>query len=410
MPRITMRPNGLVPAGGPQTLGLIFFFFLLLASTTGVFGVGFARFYLGDIYIGIFFTLMVYQVITQTRPLVQRWMLIGFGILMLFLIFDLLNRVPRDDLIRGVLRNYIFCFVALATCLALEAYGRRWAAWWIIGSLVSFPLFALLLSFGLVSNIDRLFRWENGVFLLLPIQAFVVWLFRARKLRLLVGAGLFVGMGVYAYTMDIRSLSGMLWCAAFVEILCVYKYIPVMLRVPAFLTATVLFIAAAFIAYTEITGFDYSVYQRRLASDSLRYEMANDAWDSYLSSPVLGNGSWQHARSFVDPDKMEALIGVHSTVIQFAYEYGTLGLIVGCAILLAHVAALGKMVMLHRLYATDWLYGYLLLLGIYHTIMSPFAGPQRFTLGVSLGIACSVLFRSSRHVWGWPEKRSTRLT
>lgn len=376
---------------------------LLICLSIGAYSVGAARVYLGDFYSAIFFCIVFLRVLAGQPYVHARWVLIGFFSLGLGVAFDFLNRIPQDDILRGGLRNFVFIFVALATCSALERYGRRIVALCIIAALCSLPLFAIILDSQVSGNVDRLFRWDNGIFLLLPVQALLSRYVEARKFRLLIGAVCFLGMGAFAYFLDIRSLSAMLCGSAFLEIVCVYKYLPRILRVPMFILAAFLFFAAAVLVYNEVSTFDYDVYQRRTASDNLRVDMAADAWAGYLQSPVIGNGSWQHARLFVDPTKTETLIGVHSTIIQFAYEYGTLGLLAGCVLLIVQVLAICKIISLHRLYATDWLYGYLLLLGIYHIIMSPFAGAQRFTMGISVGIAFSMLLRSGRHIWLLPE-------
>lgn len=377
--------------------------YLVVCFSIGAFNVSAARVYLGDVYIAVFFCIVFLRVISGKKYLHARWVLVGFFALGLGVAFDFLNNIPLDDVLRGGLRNFVFIFVALATCSALELYGRRLVALCIIAALCSLPFFVVLLDRQLGDNVDRLFRWDNGIFLLLPVQALLTRFVGARKIRLLMGAVLFLVLGAFAYFLDIRSLAGMLWGAAFLEIVCVYKYLPHILRVPMFILAAFLFSAAAVLVYTEVSTFDYDVYQRRTASDTLRLDMAADAWSGYVQSPVIGNGSWQHARLFVDPTKTETLIGVHSTIIQFAYEYGSLGLLAGCALLLVQIRAIMKIISLHRLYATDWLYGYLLLLGIYHIIMSPFAGAQRFTLGISVGIAFSMVLRSGRHIWVLPE-------
>jgi hypothetical protein len=400
---MTPRPIPNVPFIEVRFSNVQTFCLLLLCFTVGMFNVQAARVYLGDVYITIFFCVVFLRVLSSARYPHTRWVLIGVISIGLGVAFDFLNRTPSDDILRGGLRNFVFIFMSLATCAALEVYGRRRAALYIIAVLCSLPFFVILLDPQVAGNVDRLFRWDNGIFLLLPAQLVLTHLLGARKIRLIVGAALFLAMGAGAYFMDIRSLAGMLWGAAFIEIVCIYKYLPRILRIPMLILASFLFFAAAVLIYSEVSTFDYDVYQRRTASDTLRLDMAADAWAGYLQSPFIGNGSWQHARLFTDPTKTETLIGVHSTVIQFAYEYGTLGLLAGCVLLVIHVVALFKVISLHRLYATDWLYGYLLLLGFYHIIMSPFAGAQRFTLGISTGIAFSMLLRSGRHIWVLPE-------
>lgn len=382
--------------------------YLLTCFSIGAFIVGAARVYLGDVFVTVFFCLAFLRVISGKDFSHTRWMLVGSLSVCLGIAFDFLNRIPSDDVLRGGLRNFVFTFVALATYSALEHFGRRLVAPLIIATLCSLPFFVLLLDPDLGNNVDRLFRWDNGIFLLLPFQAVVTRFVGPRKFRLLTGASLFLVLGGFAYFLDIRSLAAMLCGAAFLEIVCVYKYLPQILRLPMLILAVFIFSAAAVLAYNEVSTFDYDVYQRRIASDTLRMDMAADAWSGYLQSPIIGNGSWQHARIFVDPTKTETLIGVHSTILQFAYEYGTLGLVAGVVLLMVQVRAITKVISLHRLYATDWLYGYLLLLGIYHTIMSPFAGAQRFTLGISVGIAFSMVLRSSRHLWLLPETLQRR--
>jgi len=374
-------------------------FVAVLAATAGAYYFGGSRIYLGDLYAGGFALLALGWVMRGVTQDVVTWMAAVSFFLFGSVSLDLINRIPRDDLYRGGFRNFVFGFVAFASYAILKRYGRRAAAIIFILLYMSLPLAIILLNPNALGNIDLLFRWDNGVFLALPLQFFVGRAFKAKVQQLLANAVLFSALGTYAYFSDLRSVAALLVVVAAIELLSSVRYLPKQLRVPMVVGVTMAFAAGFVFWYASQEGLGEEIYKRREASNSLRVEMALDAWDSFLAHPWTGNGSWQHARSFVDPSNTDTLIGVHSTVLQFAYEYGLLGLTYILFLLWVQVRALIKLISVERVYHSDWLYGYILVMGVYHTVMSPFAGAQRFTLGVSVGVACSLVMTRDPRIW-----------
>ena len=122
-----------------------------------------------------------------------------------------------------------------------------------------------------------------------------------------------------------------------------------------------------------------------------RKVMIMDAWEGFLARPAVGFGSWQHARNYINSYITEA-VGVHSIVLQFAYEYGIYGLLFGGYLLLRSgqglvVAVYGDLPAAGSMLRSDQPLMVLLGVGmIYNLVASPFANIYRIYFGITLGL------------------------
>lgn len=144
-------------------------------------------------------------------------------------------------------------------------------------------------------------------------------------------------------------------------------------------------------SYNKIEHQDASSY----GSDFTRYDMAVHAWNGYLEKPFLGRGTGSHQRDYISPLDTNESVGVHSWLLQFAYELGSFSFIF-CAGLLW---ICWRSILLTLLDPTSR-HAFGVRLGVayvaakfsYDIFMSPFYGFQKHIHGYSLAILLVYLY------------------
>jgi O-antigen ligase len=127
-----------------------------------------------------------------------------------------------------------------------------------------------------------------------------------------------------------------------------------------------------------------------------RLDLATVGWAQVLEHPLTGIGTWQFARSYVSIIGKQELLGIHSIFVQFACEYGILGVIFVSLVVFINIWALyylslGGVVLSN--FARSGLVWAFTMIG-YNTIFSPFAGDARFQYGLLFSGILAILLKS----------------
>jgi len=316
--------------------------------------------------------------------------------LMSYILSDLWRNSSPVDMIRGWLRM-VFVLLDIGGLALLMGAGRRAFILFQIGSGLSFvqmvvmpPLFGDYWKFGLAYPITVL------VLVIVPFW-FGYW----------ASAAAFLGLGVLHAVMDFRSFGGICVCLCFLLLLrALPKRARKSLMAVGGLTMMALMPWISQKMFSNTGG-------RSDRSNVERSSMLAAAWEGFLESPVIGNGSWFSNSKVVDNfllirAERERLGGggmgfdnsaaegmaIHSQMLVTLAEGGLVGgaffFCYGVFILWAIWFALGDA-------AWDWTLPsrlFLLVNSFWDLWMSPFSGPVR--INIALTVVLIALFWRER--------------
>lgn len=305
--------------------------------------------------------------------------------------FDALHSLPLDDLLRGVGRNAVFGSAILVGANLALRFGLRlvvvvWCACSLcvmVGNFIQAPY--------MFTDLGNIFKYTGA-------QAVIYILLCVTANRPLLHLPIAISAGAGCWLIDNRSAAVIFITSGLLiggrAVLRGFTNTKLIILFPIITTIGV---AGFWIGTRDIASDDYSLL-RRPTADIIRLDMAEDAWAGFVNSPLIGNGTWQHARTYLPVFREEywtdGLIGVHSVVLQLAYEYGVSGLLfgVGCVLLLGSG--------LRRVLAQPKEGGLAFLIPVslfvlYHLLFSPFANVYRNLYGLGLGIMAFVAMTPS---------------
>ncbi|MCX6953069.1 MAG: O-antigen ligase family protein [Verrucomicrobia bacterium] len=363
----------------PLLLGFFFAIFLTFGLSVSIVG----RLFYADI--GVVIMAMLYFA-DQARSGggKKNYILLIAAAVFLTLVtgMDLINRIPMPDLYRGLARNAIFFASIFAGMYLVKLWGLNRAILLILIVSVA-PFVAHVFWVGRAFDLSFAIRYSGAG----TLGLIVVLLCPFAWLQLAVMTVLSLA---YAFYFDMRAgaaltMTGML-LFPIRRIVCYFKkWVFVLLAIGLAVALVPLVIEGVSLGME-----DGSTISRHAASNSQRSSMAQTAWDGFKSSPFFGNGSWQHARKYFDDSMTEEFIGVHSWILQLAFEYGILGLCLGVG-----VGILGLVgIWLFAFHSCEGLIpsgiaiiGGVLAQGVFYgALFNPFAGYTRIDVGLTCGV------------------------
>ncbi|MGC4073468.1 MAG: hypothetical protein QM760_13315 [Nibricoccus sp.] len=130
--------------------------------------------------------------------------------------------------------------------------------------------------------------------------------------------------------------------------------------------------------------------------------MAVDAWRGFCEAPLFGSGSWAHAVRYTDLSQPGVLVGVHSFILQFAFEYGVCGFLFGCWLLWLAVCGTVDFMRSEQPEDLSWMPMHVLVMLnlAYAVLMSPMGGYRRVLAGAAMGMALAQIHRRRSAVIG----------
>jgi hypothetical protein len=381
-------------------------FLLLFAATAGVSFQSIGLIYLLDVFSIILAAAAVLRIIYHRE---MMWILCLFLFPIMAFALDSYNETPSGDALRGIFRNTVFVSSAIAAYFWSRRLSLGQMLPLIYGCYFSFSLWYLLKGGELGLHYSNFIKFGFGFFLVQPL----IWPFRHWPLLIeliLVGAGvLLVGL------MDCRAMGAVCILTSGLSVLRKISYSAWAARLILYGLASIALLGGLVLFEEHYNKRFADVYEdRRAKSDDERIDMAQDAWNGFRTSPWVGNGTWQHARQYVSTVNKDVTVGVHSWVVQLAYEYGIFGLIFGATIICLLIIALANMYFKCRARIvqpwSNFPFTVLLLVqSAYYVIMGPFNGPSRLFEGISMGIALAVIFSFDRLVHANATDRSLQV-
>jgi len=315
-------------------------------------------------------------------------LLMGFPFVGLAL--DWLNQCPLDLYLRGLSRNFVF----VAAAIVSSAIARRMDRWRVVTLFcvlaLSTPVAALIQIGEDLGSESAFLKYFGGWALILPIVVIMT-----RLVSPAVAGALMVPVGmVVAFGLSLRSFGGVLVLAG-VFTMTARWWARGGRRI---LTACVLVIPVLFaVAAINLLQSDHVPAELREnwdASNFQRLDTAIDAWQGFLEKPLMGNGSWAHALRYTIMNQTGLVVGVHSFILQFAFEYGFFGLVFGAWLLWLGVQGVVSFLRPNDQVSERWMAVYVLIMFnfVYTVLMSPMGGYERIIAGVALGIALSEIW------------------
>ena len=304
---------------------------------------------------------------------------------------DLYNNIGFTWLIRGFARNTVFLAVIIASVALISRFGV--GLWLVVvtSAYVSVAFWGIVQEYNLGYDVGYFLKFRWGGYLAIPI----LYLFRKnyywQALFLLAGAATL-------WLFDVRSFSAIWFSAAVLCLMCKFS---IAWRRFTVIIGLACFVWVAMVLVNPTHFVEARTEDRQEASNSQRMHMAQDTWERYLERTITGYGSWQHAATYQDDYLFltSKNTGVHSWVLQLAFEYGVLGIIAGIALLSilcysVYIILLDRSV--SRIIFSDALVSpamlFLLLTeGVYVLGCSPFAGVGRIFEGFAVGVALWVI-------------------
>ncbi|MDD5200872.1 MAG: O-antigen ligase family protein [Terrimicrobiaceae bacterium] len=305
-------------------------------------------------------------------------------------LLDGANDIGFEWVAKGGARNTVFAMAVCASAMIIRSYG--WKGW--LGFILVVSLSPAILA------IAATVRGEQGMDFIVVLKFFygtsiflaIVYFVRSGRF----GAVAMVAFGaLLAFAFDIRG-EGTLFVVCglaffFKRLTKGWRFIPFLVMVVA---VVVIGSTAVLSFFSNANTFDLATVERREESLKQRTDMAWQAWYGFLERPGLGHGSWQNAATYIDYSNPNEVIGVHSWILQFAFEYGLLGLAFGC--LLAVVAARALFFWLQSGDRTCLSSSHVLLViyfladAVLNCCVSPFGGYYRIVWGLLIGAAICV--------------------
>lgn len=389
------QPQGVTPGGIFKKLALAG---VLVACLCGGFSVQvIGRLFVADFLMPVALAVVVIWPATRAY-LREHW--VEVAVLLLFpfvgLVWDFINQTHPSLYLRGFARNLVFVLAAVsfmgmasrASKGAIIALFVALALAFPIGALVQTPVSGL----SVVAFMKYLGGWSLALFVVALMARFLPPAVTG-VLMLPLGVAIALGASYRSFGAVVALAGGLaitrrIWAQLpRTGVICAILILPMVTG--GFL---INMLQSDYIPAELRKTWEYSNYQR--------LDMAADAWKGFLEAPVLGNGSWAHAVKYTDPNQPNMLLGVHSFVLQFAFEYGLLGLAFGCWLVFLGAAGMTDFLRTGPGEEERWIPVHLLITAnfIYAVLMSPMGGYERILAGAALGIALQQIHTRSARV------------
>lgn len=346
------------------------------------------RLFLADLVVALFGVMYLIKTLSAQNA---KEMAVAFGLLgitFLFVIFDTVNQIPQRDILRGVARNLSFCLSLFSGIYLARAYSLKMCVIIALASMLS-PTFPELAS-GSYATMDLApFVKVSGTVSILFACILLIPSMRMQVIALIVVAVVLIVV--------LDSRSGAAGCGAAALIAIFHQQI-VKNGVKRFVVLSVI-IASLLIPVTiTLLSRESSTFEERSRhelSNEQRYEMAEDAFSRFLESPLIGNGSWQHAQTYTGTFMTTSFVGVHSWTLQLAFEYGVLGFAMGVVLGVHGIRSIWMLcnsAVLRPGFRRILPIALLLAVGIvYSSAFNPFAGISRITNGLVCGFFLTLI-------------------
>lgn len=203
--------------------------------------------------------------------------------LVAYVVSDVYRGSSHRDMARGWGRM-IFLAIDIIAFAYLFSCSRRNLLWYLFGQALGDVAAALI--FGPLFG-DM---WKFGVGVPVTFAVFFLASFGGRYFFILIAAG----MGVLHFAMDFRSVGGICLLIAAASTL---QLLPRRLRLWA-----VPFICAGALAAVSVvySGMQDEESRRGTRSDVARSSMMQAAWEAFVESPLIGQGSWFNKSKLYD--------------------------------------------------------------------------------------------------------------
>ncbi len=317
---------------------------------------------------------------------------------------DGFNSVPLSDIARGGARNVVFVATIVSSVYIWKTFGWRKFCWLNIAVLFSQTLYgygndatAVQAGAGGEASTDLayLVKYLNAQIIIFPV------LFLLGRWPMIVFVALVLVGAVDFVLLDARS-SGLVFGLAAILYIWRNSRTNVSSAIKWTAGVTILIAAMAYVYQDYLDINQITVLERREASNTERFDVAYDAWMTFLGSPATGVGSWQHTNRYMYlTERGEQTLGVHSGTLMLMVEYGLWGCVVAGAIYFLIARSTRILVTTRGWNPTDLrdVMPYIihsLVLGVYILVNCPFNGYVRIILGLNVGCAFVVLddFRS----------------
>ncbi len=298
------------------------------------------------------------------------------------IVWDLFNNVPLHDMFRGLARNLIFAssIVTGAICLLKFGFTKLWYMY--VSVCISLLTWSIAYDPYVTTNLVILTKYYGGSHAFIALQTIF------KKLPLLQIVVVCLSSAVCLLFLDWRG-GALIWAATGLSVMGISIAGKLVLR--RYILFHVIGIASLLLVFDILSYSNHPIITlRRGESARLRLDMTYHAWDGFMESPWLGNGSWNHARVYIDKNDPYLETGVHSYVFQLAYEYGIYGLVLGLLILYLlfknFKSVLGMYVAGSLPFSNLFMLTYLYIYLVYGIVNSPFAGFSRIVIGMGIGI------------------------
>jgi hypothetical protein len=337
--------------------------------------------YFGDLVIFCVLLFSFFKVV-QGQVRFHREVLFFLSLPAVGLVWDLFNYVPLDDTFRGLARNGIFGASVVVGAFFMLKIGFSTLWYLYVSVCISLVVWSVAYDPYIVSNLTSLLKYYGGSYSFIFVQTVIK---RVPILQIIMAFLISVTCFLF---LDSRG-GALIWGTiglSVIGILTIGKFILRRYLLLHVIAVTTMILGLGIINYSKYLNIEL----RRSESSRLRWDMAYDALLGFLDSPWLGNGSWQHARVYVDINDPNLETGVHSYILQLAYEYGLFGLFFGffaLFVLFRNFKEVLRMFVNGRLsQANLFMLTYLYIFLVYGIINSPFAGYSRIIIGMGIGI------------------------
>ncbi|WP_138223054.1 O-antigen ligase family protein [Nibricoccus aquaticus] len=330
---------------------------------------------------------------TTRRYIIAHWrealLLLAFPVI--GLVWDLLSHTPPGLYLRGLSRNLVFGVCAVVMMAMASRLSRAKMLVVFLALAAAVPIAAIIQTPFEVTSVMIFVKYFGGW-----SMTFWLMLVIARLVSPMTAGIIMMPLGLtIALALSYRSLGGVLVLAGLFAVSAhLWKRMP---RGGVIACVMVLPVVIAAIAISIFQG-DYVPEQLRSDwdySNFQRLDMAVDAWRGFCDSPLWGSGSWAHAVRYTDVSQPGILVGVHSFILQFAFEYGVFGLLFGCWLLWLAVGGTVDFLQSNHPEDIRWMPMLLLVMLnlVYAILMSPMGGYERILAGTALGISLAQIHR-----------------
>ena len=358
---------------------------------------------IGELYsteIAIFVSAMVI-LIFKKQPLqidvklFFKYLLFGFLLLIGYMISDLIGQTPVNMYLRGWGRVALLLtdMIAMTVIFGVQ---RNTIIWFFLGMAIG--NISILLITGQLNMNTFKFYWA------LPIIQIICCIFPLFSIRLTSLALISVGLTYILF--DYRSAGAVAIINGSMLFLNSRKNFTQIKILPLLIIGGLA--ALAIKSTLEITSDKLET--RRATSSVSRFTAIKIGTQAIIDSPLIGNGSWgnnteKYARALYEETKDEmrklgqhvekgSIFVSHSQIIQGWMEGGLLA--ASFFIFYGYWLIKSAQLVLLRMPANRYtaLYGFNLLLGLWHLFMSPFNGDHRINIACYIAICISIIYQS----------------